>query len=235
MGFPEIFNALARIFKQADINWTMSSKAYEGTNVGVQIGDRDTARTLVGRIVEAAEELGVKYVVSPECGHAYGAIRWEGPNLIGRPLPFEVVHILELLDQLRRDGRLKTTGSDDRVVTLHDPCQIVRRGGVVSQPRDVIRSFSGGFVEMSDAGIANICCGGGGGVSANPRAEYLQDAAFECKKAQLDAIDDLELLVSPCANCRTVLEEALENRGMDLKVIGLTEYVAEFLDDKSSP
>jgi hypothetical protein len=30
--------------------------------------------------------LGVKNVISPECGHAYTAIRWEGPNLIGKSL-----------------------------------------------------------------------------------------------------------------------------------------------------
>ncbi len=234
MGFPEIFGALARIFGEAGISWTVSSKAYEGTNVGVQIGDRETARLLVGRVVEAAEELGVKYVISPECGHAYGALRWEGPNLIGRPFKFEVVHILELLDQLRREGRIRPRGRDTRVATLHDPCQIVRRGGVVGEPRRLLKTFSTGFVEMDNAGVTNICCGGGGGVSANPRAAELQDAAFECKKEQLDAIPGLELLVSPCANCRTVLEEALEEREIDLEVVGLTEYLAEYLDDDES-
>lgn len=234
MGFPETFAALARIFKQAGVDWTISTKAYEGTNVGVQIGNRETARTLVQRVVDAAEELGVKYVISPECGHAYGALRWEGPNLIGRPLPFDVVHILELLDQLRAEGRLKVRGRDQRVVTLHDPCQIVRRGGIQAEPRRVISAFSDGFVEMPDAGITNICCGGGGGVSANQRAAELQDAAFDCKKAQLDSIDGLELLVSPCGNCRSVIEEALESRDMDLEVIGLSEYLAEFLDDSTA-
>lgn len=231
MGFPEIFGALARIFKQADVSWTISTKAYEGTNVGVQIGSRETARTLVERVVTAAEELGVKYVISPECGHAYGALRWEGPNLMGRPFSFEVIHILELLDQLRREGRIQTKGHDDRVVTLHDPCQIVRRGGVVSQPRHLLKEFSHGFVEMDNAGVTNICCGGGGGVSANPRAAELQSAAFDCKKAQLDAIPGLDLLVSPCANCRTVLEEALDEREIDLEVVGLAEYLAAYLDD----
>ncbi|PLX38151.1 MAG: heterodisulfide reductase [Hyphomicrobiales bacterium] len=231
MGFPEIFGALARIFSQAGVTWTISTKAYEGTNVGVQIGSRETAKTLVTRVVDAAEELGVKYVISPECGHAYGALRWEGPNLVGRPFKFEVIHILELLDQLQREGRIRTTGRDERVVTLHDPCQIVRRGGVVAQPRRIMKSFSGGFVEMEHAGVTNICCGGGGGVSANPRAAELQNTAFECKKQQLDAIEGLELLVSPCANCRTVLEEALDEREIDLEVIGLAEYLAEYLED----
>ena len=69
------------------------------------------------RSVEAAERLKVKYVIGPECGHAYSALRWEGPNLLGRTYPFKVVHIVELLDQLLREGRLRTRGKDsDEVI-----------------------------------------------------------------------------------------------------------------------
>ena len=62
----------------------------------------------------------------------------KGPNLIGRPYDFKVVHILELLDELREQGRLKTTGKETQRLTYHDPCQIARRGGVVQQPRNLI-------------------------------------------------------------------------------------------------
>jgi len=93
MNFPEYLEAIARIFKQAGKSWTISSKAFEATNSGVQIGVSDIARVLVQRVVSAAEELKVKTVISPECGHAYTAIRWEGPNLIGRPFKFKVQHI----------------------------------------------------------------------------------------------------------------------------------------------
>ena len=53
---------------------------------------------IANRIVVSAEKLKVKTVVSPECGHAFTALRWGGPNLVGRAYPFNVVHILELLD-----------------------------------------------------------------------------------------------------------------------------------------
>lgn len=67
----------------------------------------------------------------------------EGPNLLGRPYPFKVVHITELLDQLVREGRLRTRGADGRRLAFHDPCQLVRRGGVTEAPRrlmDAVRS-----------------------------------------------------------------------------------------------
>lgn len=227
MGYPEVIGAYARLFKHAGISWTISSVAFEATNVGVQIGSGKLARELVGRVVEAAEKLNVKYVISPECGHAYGAIRWAGPNLVGKPFSFEVVHIIELLDQLRREGRLADGKKDTRRMTLHDPCQIIRRGGLLKQPRELMDQSCSDFIEMDGAGITNLCCGGGGGVSANPRAQELQSHAFSQKLKQLKAIDGLEAVVVPCANCRTVFEDGLDEYDVDLEVIGLGELVAD--------
>ena len=210
------------------MSWTLSRKAFEATNSGIQIGDSAIAAELVSRVVNAAEGLGVKYVISPECGHAYTAIRWDGPNLIGRPYRFEVVHILELLDQLRAEGRLKTEGLDERRLTYHDPCQIARRGGVLTQPRNLLEMIAPDYPEMADTGRMNWCCGGGGGVSANEGAEPLRIEAFKRKKRQLEALG-VETLVTACANCRIVIEEGLEHYHMDIAVAGLTELLAEHL------
>lgn len=228
-AFPETIGALARIFAQAKLSWTLPSSGFEATNVGVQLGSRDVAAALLSRIVGTAERLKVKVVISPECGHAYSALRWEGPNLLGRPYPFKVLHIVELLDQLVREGRLRTRGKDDRRLAFHDPCQLVRRGGVIDAPRRLMDGVSGHRVEMPSSGTANFCCGGGGGVSAIHRAEKLRFAAFECKKRQVEAVG-AEALVTACANCRNVLEEAIDEYGMALPVLGLTELVARYLE-----
>ncbi len=235
VNFPEYIESLARIFKAAGVSWTISSEAFEATNAGIQIGSRDAAREIVGRVVNAAEKLGVKYVISPECGHAYTAIRWEGPNLIGRPYKFDVIHILELLDQLHKAGRLQLAGKTDTPMTLHDPCQIVRRGGVIEPPRNLLHQVASGFVETTDHGTMNWCCGGGGGVSANERAEPLRVKVFRRKQQQFEEIG-VKTVVTACANCRIVLEEGLEHYDMlDTEVIGLTELLAEHLPEDSRP
>lgn len=229
MASPEIIGAYAKIFKRAGLSWTVSTRAFEATNVGVQIGSAPLARTLVQRVVDEAERLGVKYVISPECGHAYGAIRWAGPNLIGRIFDFEVLHILELLDRLRREGRIPPGEKDRRRLTLHDPCQIVRRGGLMDEPRRLMDDACSDFVEMPGAGLANLCCGGGGGVSANERAEDLRTAAFGVKLQQIDTLGGVDAVVVPCANCRGVFEDGLFEFDRDLEVISLGELVAETL------
>lgn len=229
VNFPEYIKSVARIFDTAGVSWTISSEAFEATNAGIQIGSREGAQEIVSRVVNAAEKLGVKYLISPECGHAYTAIRWEGPNLIGRPYQFKVIHILELLDKLQQEGRLKFNGKSDTPMTLHDPCQIVRRGGVIKPPRNLLHQIATDFVETTDQGTMNWCCGGGGGVSANERAEELRLKVFGRKKKQFEELG-VSTVVTACANCRIVLEEGLEHNEMDTEVIGLTELVAEYLE-----
>jgi Fe-S oxidoreductase len=228
--YSEYITALSKIFSAADITWTLSSKYFEATNTGVQKGDSGLAVQLLERMVKVATELKVKTVISPECGHAYTTFRWDGPNILGREYPFKVMHILELLDQLRADGKLKTSGSFDERLTYHDPCNISRRGGVLAQPRQLLNQFATNFVEMDECGEMNWCCGGGGGVSSNERAEPLRLKVFNIKKRQLDALN-VSTLVTSCSNCRTMLEEGLEHNEMEnIEVIGLTELLADHLE-----
>ena len=228
MQFPEFIGAAAQIFEHAGVSWTLCSTAFEATNSGIQIGSSDLAKELVQRIVDGAERLKVKTVISPECGHAYMALRWEGPNLVGRKYSFKVQHILEVLDDLRAQGRLKTEGMDATRLTFHDPCQLVRRGGVVQQPRNLVNMVASNFVEMDDHGVWGWCCGGGGGVSANERAEPLRTIAFNRKKSQLDGLN-VERVVTACSNCRNMLEEGFEHNHMEVEVVSLTEMIAERL------
>ena len=228
MNFPEFIEAIAKIFDKAGASWTIASEAFEATNSGIQIGVSDIAAELVQRIVDAAEKLKVKTVISPECGHAYMAIRWDGPNLVGKAFNFKVRHILEVLDEFRQDGRLKISGKEEQRLTYHDPCQISRRGGVIEQPRNLINMFSDNFVEMPDTGKMNWCCGAGGGVSSNERADEIRLKVFQRKKDQLDAIKP-DAIVSACSNCRIHLEDGLEEYHMDIPLISLTETLADHL------
>lgn len=228
MNFPEYLGAIAKIMKQAGKTWTLCSTAFEATNAGIQIGNADLAKLIVTRIVDGAERLKVKTVISPECGHAYTALRWDGANLIGRPFTFKVQHILEVLEDFRIQGLLKTEGFETSRVTFHDPCQLVRRGGVVEPQRNLLNMVAKDFVEMEDPGKYNWCCGGGGGASAIEEAEELRLQVFTRKKAQLDKTG-AKTLVTACANCRIVLEEGLEHYKMDIPVVGLTEMIAEHL------
>jgi len=93
---------------------------------------------------------------------------------------------------------------------------------------DALKAISDNYVEMPEAGMMNWCCGAGGGVSTNERANEIRLKAFGRKKSQLDAIQ-VDGMVSACSNCRIHLEEGLEEYHMDLPVLSLTELIEKHL------
>jgi Fe-S oxidoreductase len=231
INFPEYLEAITKIFDHAGVTWTLSTQCFEATNAGIQIGQKDIGAKLVQRIYDAAVKLKVKNVISPECGHAYTAVRWEGPNLIGKSYPFRVFHIIEVLDELRAAGRIKTEGKEDDRLSMHDPCNLARKSGVIQQQRNLMDLVAENFVDLKEHGRYQWCCGAGGGVSSNERAAELKMTAFKRKKAQIEEVAP-ERMVTMCATCRTQLEEGLEEFNMDIPVVGLTEMIAEHLVEK---
>lgn len=227
MKYPESVVAMARILNHAGVDWSLSSKGYEATNFGFLSGKPDIAKLAVQRIVDAAEKMQIKTVVIPECGHAFGVMRWAGANIIGRPLPFEVAHITEFLAKLKREGRLKLRPMEDSI-TYHDPCQVSRRGGAADAARFLLEDFATDFREMYPTHNHNWCCGGGGGVQAMKRATGLRHKVFKIK---MDQVEDTGAgtLISACANCRLTMDESKEHWKWDKGLDSLVEILAGHL------
>jgi Fe-S oxidoreductase len=232
MKYPDSVVAMARVLNHAGVDWTLSTKGYEATNFGFLSGKPDIAKIGVQRIVDAAESVHAKTVVIPECGHAFGVMRWAGANILGRPLPFEIMHITEFLAALKREGRLKLR-SFEQSVTYHDPCQISRRGGAADAARYLLEDFAEDFREMYPTHNHNWCCGGGGGVQAMKRATKLRHQVFKIKMNQVEDTG-ADTLISACANCRLTMDESKEHWKWEKGLDSLVEIIAEHLDEGGS-
>lgn len=228
MKYPKSLVALARILNRLGESWTFRSDGYEATNFGLFSGNLDWQRDMSLRIVNAAIASKAKTLILPECGHAYGALRWQGANMYGQPLPFRVLHISEFLAEAVRDGRLalKPMGGS---VTFHDPCQVSRRGGATGAPREVLAALGADLREMPPAGDANWCCGGGGGVVTLHRADEHRHRAFEIKMQQVEATR-AERLATSCSNCRLTFDDGQAHFKWDHRMESLLELVAEHLE-----
>jgi Fe-S oxidoreductase len=233
MKYPDSVVAMAKMLNHAGVDWTLSTKGYEATNFGVLSGKGDVAKVMVTRIAEAADAVGAKTVIVPECGHAYGVLRWSGANILGRPLAFEVVHITEYLAALKRQGRLVFKPYAKSAVTYHDPCQISRRGGATADARYLLDGFATDFREMTPTGNYNWCCGGGGGVQAMARAAPVRHEVFRIKMAQVEATG-APALVSACANCRLTMDESKAALGWDKELLSIVEILADNLAPKQA-
>ena len=229
MKYPESIVATARIMKHLGVDWTFRSDGYEATNFGLLSGNSQWQKEISMKLIDAAVACGAKTLILPECGHAYGALRWMGANIYGRPLPFRVLHIAEFLAENVQNGRLRLKKLD-KSVTFHDPCQIVRRGGAVEAPRVVLEALGVRLTEMEPAKGTAWCCGGGGGVITIHRADPLRHRVFQLKMNQIEATG-AELPVTTCSNCRQTFDDGQARFHWDKTMASLLELVADNLAD----
>jgi Fe-S oxidoreductase len=227
MKFPDSIAATAKILHALGESWTFRSEGYEATNFGMMSGNTEWQKHSTMKLIEAAIRCGAKLVLLPECGHAYGALRWQGAAMYGKPLPFRVQHISEFLAEMISSGRLEVR-KVDRSVTFHDPCQVSRRGGATAAPRVVLDALGVDLKEMAPGGDFNWCCGGGGGVVTIKRADKLRYKVFELKMEQVEATG-ADTVLSTCSNCRQSFADAKEHFHWDKDLGSLLELVADNL------
>jgi Fe-S oxidoreductase len=229
MKYPNSIGATAKILNALGESWTFRSEGYEATNFGMLSGNTEWQKHMTMKLIDAAIACGAKLIVLPECGHAYGALRWQGATMYGKPLPFKVQHISEFLAEVISSGRLKVKKVDG-TVTFHDPCQVSRRGGATEAPRVVLDALGVELIEMTPGGDFNWCCGGGGGVVTIHRADELRYKVFELKMKQVDETG-AETLLSTCSNCRQSFNDAQQHFGWDKNMESLLELVADNIDE----
>jgi len=225
--FPLSISAIAKIYYAAKENWTISTHTYDVTNYAYFSGDDEAARELIDRLYNETQKLQAKTLVLAECGHGFRAIRWEGPNWIKKPYPFDVISVVELLAQYIRSERIMLDPSkNDKLVTLHDPCNMVRTGGVIEEQRYVLKHAVANFVEMTPNRENNYCCGGGGGQLS--MGEF-KERRIESGKIKAEQIRNTgaKIVATPCHNCIDQLMELNQEFRLGVEIKTIAELVAD--------
>ncbi|MFZ2649043.1 MAG: (Fe-S)-binding protein [Burkholderiaceae bacterium] len=219
----------AKILNRSGAKWTLHQGGFDASNIGFNNGDVELQESLTRALVDTAVKIGAKTLLLPECGHAYGAARWEAAKWYGRALPVRVIHMTEFLDELiaSQQIRVQKIGA---TATFHDPCQIVRRGGLEAAARRVLAALGFELIELQDHGVTGLCCGGGGGVVSNPRAAPLRHKVFELKQQQVDATGAAHFVTS-CGQCRITFEMGAKQAQWNKPIESLLELVADNLED----
>jgi len=215
----------AIIFEAAHEDWTLS--IFEAANYGVFLADTAKAKQIAARIVNEAKALGVEEVVLAECGHAYAALRWEAPNWFGETFPFKVVSLIEKMDQYITEGRIKLdpTANAERV-TYHDSCNMARTGGVIEEPRRVLKAATLNFIEMTPNKAEAWCCGGGGGLVALPEYNERRLKAGGPKAEQIRRTG-AQVVVAACENCRLQIGDLSRHYGLPVEITALADLVVK--------
>jgi Fe-S oxidoreductase len=243
----------AKVFHEAGVSWTLSSKASEAANFGMFIGSYENMRKLSLRIREAALDLGVKRIIFGECGHAW-RVAYSFLNTLAGPFDFldpkypVPQHILEFTYNLIQEGklRLNKAENDDLRVTFHDSCNIARgagmgqmEGGQFIIPREVIKAACNHFYDMPQDTIhdATYCCGGGGGLLTDDLMELRVKGAqprMEALKTVTEA-HGITNLAAICAICKSQFAKVLPYYGFTMdQIVSVHQLVSNAIVMKGS-
>jgi Fe-S oxidoreductase len=178
--------------------------------------------------LETFNSLGVSQVVT-SCSDGYSTFKNLYPR-INTEMKFEVRHMVEYLDRLLKDGRVKFTKKLPMKVTYHDPCHLGRHmsdNGVYETPRDILKSIPGiELVEMERTRENAWCCGAGAGVSqANPDLA-LWTANERLKEAKATGAT---ALVTACPWCERNFKDAVREYREDIEIYDIAEIACQAL------
>lgn len=213
----------AVVFNAAREDWTLS--IFEASNYGVFLGDVNRAKQVARRIVDEANRLGVKEIVISECGHAYASYRWDVPNWFAGQFDFKVRSLIEVLAEYIANGKIRVDPTAiTETVTYHDSCNLARNGGLIEEPRYVLKNIVKDFREMTPNKAEALCCGGGGGLVA--LAEYAERriAAGKPKADQIKSTG-ARVVVAACENCRLQIGDLNEHYNLNIWTTALTDLV----------
>ena len=217
----------AVIMNVAGVDWTMpSTPGWDNSDMAMYTGDNEIMGRLKKCHFETAARLRVNRIVMGECGHAYRSVFDMGNRWLGWKMPpIQVVHAIEFYHELLTKGLITIGKKFSEPVTIHDPCNVSRGGGLHDMAREVVHALCENVVEMTPNREHNYCCGAGGGV-INCGPPY-KNARMKAGRTKADQLQDAKergatVLLAPCHNCHSGLEDINHHYelGYDIKFLG---------------
>jgi Fe-S oxidoreductase len=181
--------------------------------------------------IEGWRNAGVKTVVTA-CSDGYWGMKRLYPEVGAK---FEVLHIVEYIERLIDEGKIKFTKTIPMVVTYHDPCHLGRRTnlyspgkaiqGVYEPPRNILKKIPGiELIEMCRIKEYAFCCGAGGGL----REAYPDFSQWTANERITEArTTGAEALVTACPWCERNFLDSVKKNGDKIKILDIVELVRQ--------
>ena len=225
----------AVIMDVAGVNWTMpATPGWDNSDMAMYTGDNEIMGRIKREHFETAARLKVKRIVMGECGHAFRSVYDMGNRWLGwRMPPIPIVHAIQFYYELLKEGKIKITKKYPTPVTLHDPCNVMRGGGLMEMSRYVINAICEELIEMHPNREHNYCCCAGGGViNCGPPYKMVRMEGNRVKAEQLFAAKarGAKILIAPCHNCHSGLEDINLHYSLGLEVKFISDILYEVME-----
>ncbi len=214
------------------VDWTMpATPGWDNSDMAMFTGDNEIMARLKRQHFETAARLKVKKIVMGECGHAFRSVYDMGNRALSwRMPPIPMVHAIEFYYDLFKAGKIKLARKFEKPVTIHDPCNVVRGRGLHEKARYILHELCENVVEMHPNMELNYCCSAGGGViNCGPPYKIKRVKGNRIKAEQL-AATGVPVLIAPCHNCHSGLEDIVHHYKLGMEVKFIIDILYECLD-----
>jgi len=227
-------------------------------STAMRIGDVDEFKRLAEQNLNTFrrlhQEKGVNTIVT-SCAGCYRAIKKDyslSSEYEKLMEGIKVVHTVEFLYGLFKEGKLKLTGTLDWTVTYHDPCHAGRhlskfiideegkelwKGAYVGIdeseclydiPRELLKAIPGvTLLEMERIRANSYCCGGGGGVMTGFGEWAAKNASLRIQEGMATGAN---YMVSICPFCHYNLNEGAKLIQSPMKVYDLVQLLDQVME-----
>ena len=220
--------AFARILNAAGVNYAVLGQNEQCSGDSARrAGREDIFFGLASANVEILNRVNPARIVTT-CPHCLHTLKNEYPAFGGN---YTVIHHTQLINELVGTGKISLSVSPEQyTVTFHDPCYLGRQNGITQAPRDALESAGFTTVEMPRHGAKSFCCGAGG-AQMWKEEESGTGRVNAARFAEAKATGAGTLAVG-CPFCMTMLTDASQGDGGQVKVMDVAELVVERMKGK---
>ena len=162
---------------------------------------------------------GVKKVVVT-CPHCFTTI---GRDYKQQGFELQMVHHTQLLNQLIKEGKLKTSPhKNGAALTYHDPCYLGRHNEIYQPPRELLESTGVEITEMPRNKERSFCCGAGG---ARMWMEETIGTRINLNRVDEAIATEVKEVAVACPFCRIMVSDGMNARESDIGVLDVAQVL----------
>ena len=226
MKFPEVVKANIEILKKAGIKFSTNlEKRVCCGGPAFNIRDLETGKRFANKNKELIESTGAKIVVS-DCPGCVLTLT-ERYKKAGIDIEVRIVHIVEYINHLISDGKLKfekEISEKFKTITIHDPCLISRNLNDTTSIREILNQIPGlKIVEPIYNKEYVHCCGWSGTVHWADKEIAINEAKNRVKELKETGSN---VFLTACPLCELGLGYGLEENEKDkYKILDISELL----------
>lgn len=224
----DVARSFVKILQKANVNFGILGTEENCSGDSARRGGNEYLyQTLAQTNVDTMNGYNVKKIVTT-CPHCFNTIKNEYPQFGGN---YEVVHHSQFINQLVKEKKIDVGVAKDAAngkFTYHDSCYLGRYNSNYENPREVVKTVSGGNLsEPIDHHTKGLCCGAGGAQM------WMEEHGERVNVKRTNQLLDTgaSTIAVGCPFCMTMVLDGVKAAGKteEVKVKDLSELIAENL------